>query len=588
MNDPFAMLDPMHKPASPSNNASNFATASRPAMAQMANPFDNFSPGTGMMMPQQQQTYPNGANFMTQQGPPAFGGLDNQQFATYNPYQQQMAAPAPVTLNHHAVAFTMASSMTMQPQMQPQMQMQPQYQQNQNAPSKLIPMPTYSGEPIMYDNIKNVMKPADPFATAPNFAALRTPEPVFAPSSVHQTQVRDPKATIVDFDPFSPKGSTPRTPFDFPEDAIATNTSNDRSSSFERKRQTQEEQRSQLGFSSEGFAAASAKPLQHRISLKDVTTNASSNDDNTPYFLEGNDAFMHSNFANLDDFETTSTRRGSGDERRSSETQADTHGETQRECAHDEYDVHFESGRKLGVLMERVDVWNAANQRKETAVVKLVVENGSADRVGVSIGSTVVAINRKLVENETYVAILDMIKAAPRPLRMRFKRGPQSKDTTQGTILTRISNGTFSVGNLTSGNATWTAKYFAFGGSKMDVLQLFVSRAAYHECVIALYEKRGVHTQIQSFRLCRDHKISPIKCKIYKGYGMNLPLLRSRNTSKTNFYPRSTSGNLHYFSLTVPSLRFVAAKFASDDYETIKNIWSNTYDAIERKKRMAY
>jgi hypothetical protein len=39
------------------------------------------------------------------------------------------------------------------------------------------------------------------------------------------------------------------------------------------------------------------------------------------------------------------------------------------------------------------------------------------------------------------------------------------------------------------------------------------------QCVIALYEKRGVHTQIQSFRLCRDHKISPIKCKIYKGYG---------------------------------------------------------------------
>lgn len=51
---------------------------------------------------------------------------------------------------------------------------------------------------------------------------------------------------------------------------------------------------------------------------------------------------------------------------------------------------------------------------------------------------------------------------------------------------------------------------------------------------------------------------------------------------------RTFTGNLHYFSLTVPSLRFVAAKFASDDYETIKNIWSNTYDAIERKKRMAY
>ncbi|KAG7385052.1 hypothetical protein PHYPSEUDO_001988 [Phytophthora pseudosyringae] len=564
MNDPFAMLDPMQKPGSSSpNGASNFATAPRPAYPPMANPFDNFargSPGNGMMMPQQQQQQPmnpNGANFMTQQGPPAFGGLGggNQQFATYNPYQQQIPAPAPV--------------MMMPPQMQTQIQpqMQAQFQQNQsNAPTKLLPMPTYSGEAIMYDNIKNVMKPADPFATSPNFAALRAPEPTLAPSPpLHTT--RDSKSTIVDFDPFSPKGSTPRTPFDFPEEATATHTS---SGTIDRRRPTQEEQRSQLGFSPEGFAAASAKPLQHRISLRDVNTNASAtSEDNSPYFLEGNDAFMHSNFANLDDFETNATRRGSNERRSSNPPSESTgqaeHGEVPDECARDEYDVRFESGRKLGVLMERVDVWNAANQRKETAVVKLVVENGAADRVEVTIGSTVVAINRKSVENETYIAILDMIKAAPRPLRMRFKRGPESKDTTQGSILTRISNGTFSVGNLTSGNATWTTKYFAFGGSKMDVLQLFVSRAAYHECVIALYEKRGVHTQIQSFRLCRDHKISPVKCKIYKGYG-----------------------NLHYFSLTVPSLRFVAAKFASDDYATIKNIWSSTYDAIERKKRMAY
>ncbi|KAG6617201.1 uncharacterized protein IUM83_02372 [Phytophthora cinnamomi] len=562
MNDPFAMLDPMQKPGASSNSASNFATAPRPAYPPMANPFDNFASGSpmgggnGMMMPQQQQPmqpmYPNGANFMTQQGQPAFGGLGGaQQFATYNPYQQQMPAPAPA------------------------MMMQPHYQQNlSNAPTKLMPMPTYGGEPIMYDNIKNVMKPADPFATSPNFAGIRAPEPTLTPAPSHQT--RDPKSTIVDFDPFSPKGSTPRTPFDFPEDAntsaAQSSGGNDRLSSFGGRRPTQEEQRSHLGFSSEGFAAASAKPLQSRISLRDVNTNASTNsEDNTPYFLEGNDAFMSSNFANLDDFETTSTTRGSGNERRASNPPSEaTHGygdegEIPEECNKDEYDVRFESGRKLGVLMERVDVWNAANQRKETAVVKLVVENGAADRVGVSISSTVVAINRKSVENESYIAILDMIKAAPRPLRMRFKRGPHTRDTTQGTVLTRISNGTFSVGNLTSGNATWTTKYFAFGGSKMDVLQLFVSRAAYHECVIALYEKRGVHTQIQSFRLCRDHKISPIKCKIYKGYG-----------------------NLHYFSLTVPSLRFVAAKFASDDYETIKNIWSNTYDAIERKKRMAY
>lgn len=48
------------------------------------------------------------------------------------------------------------------------------------------------------------------------------------------------------------------------------------------------------------------------------------------------------------------------------------------------------------------------------------------------------------------------------------------------------------------------------------------------------------------------------------------------------------AGNLHYFSLSVPSLRLIAAKFASEDYEAIKNLWSNAYDAIERKKRMGY
>jgi hypothetical protein len=80
-----------------------------------------------------------------------------------------------------------------------------------------------------------------------------------------------------------------------------------------------------------------------------------------------------------------------------------------------------------------------------------------------------------------------------------------------------------------------------------------------------MYEKRQVSTLIQSFRLCRDHKLSPIKAKIYKGYG-----------------------NLHYFSLTVPSLKFVAAKFASENYNTIKAMWQMAFEAIEKKKRLGY
>lgn len=55
----------------------------------------------------------------------------------------------------------------------------------------------------------------------------------------------------------------------------------------------------------------------------------------------------------------------------------------------------------------------------------------------------------------------------------------------------------------------------------MAVLTLYVCMcvAPHAKCVIALYEKRPVQTKIQSFRLCSDHKLSPIKSKIYKGYG---------------------------------------------------------------------
>lgn len=147
-----------------------------------------------------------------------------------------------------------------------------------------------------------------------------------------------------------------------------------------------------------------------------------------------------------------------------------------------EYIATFSRGQKLGVLMERVDTWRDGDEiRAESAVVKLVVEDGAADEAGVTTGSIVVGINGRDMRKLLYSEVLNLIKTAPRPLEMRFRRVTEQRDTTQGHVLARISGGTFSVGNLTSGNARWTPKYFAFGGSRMDVLQFFVSRAAYHE-----------------------------------------------------------------------------------------------------------
>ncbi|RHY26008.1 hypothetical protein DYB32_007939, partial [Aphanomyces invadans] len=344
-------------------------------------------------------------------------------------------------------------------------------------------------------------------------------------------------------------------------------------------RPTQEDARRPLDVA----AYATASP-QRRASVKDMLeAEAAMNKmslgpkkpsvpDNGFSVSNSSDIFAVNTFANLDD--DFNPRSAAGSRRNSMESDGGavlTRAPSQYlddEMEEDEYEVVFDYGSKLGVLMERVDTFvkeNKQDRKRELAVVKLVVEGGAADRIGVKVGSIIRGINGKDMARESYNTVLDLIKSAPRPMTIRLKEHNDAKETSQGAVLTRISSGTFSVGNLTAGNAKWDSKYFAFGGAKMDVLQLFVSRAAYHECVIALYEKRQVSTQIQSFRLYGDHKLSPIKSKIYKGYG-----------------------NLHYFSLTVPSLRFVAAKFASENYDTIKSMWQIAFEAIEKKKRQAF
>ncbi|TYZ61642.1 hypothetical protein PybrP1_001689 [[Pythium] brassicae (nom. inval.)] len=603
MNDPFAMFDPMGNRSKP-NSAVGYSTMpmnygqpgglpppQQQHQQQQINPFgapvgpmqQQANLYGGMMPPGNSSHHPQypspnnfggsggGSAFMTQPGPVAsFSGL------TPAPQLHQMQ-PMPMTGN-------------------PYMQAPQQQQQQQHFATT---QPNNGGSNPFGDGGTNMLAAQqDPFGAqmksmggvfAQTPQHVRPPEPTSA-MTMPPAPLRQSPSIIVDFDPFSPRENTPRSPFDFPDTQASSSNGSARdlgsSSDFaDRKRQTQEAQRSQLGFSSDAFSGATGgSGSVPKISLKDVgvqqqqqsrsannvnatRTQQSRSLDDSPFFSDNDEAFAdHHMFANVDDESAGKNEWGQLAKKNKAGGDADAEDAVPDECGPNEYDVTFESGRKLGVLMERVDIWTKReDKRQEVAVVKLVVENGAADRVGVSTGSSVVAINGHSVARDSYTVVLEMIKGAPRPMTVRFKRGTVNKDTTQGSVLTRISNGTFSVGNLTKGNANWTDKYFAFGGAKMDVLQLFVSRAAYHECVISLYEKRPVHTQIQSFRLCRDHKITPIKSKIYKGYG-----------------------NLHYFSLSVPSLRFIAAKFASEDYETLKNLWSNTYDAIERKKRMGY
>lgn len=470
MNDPFAMLDPMTKAKSPAisggsaSTAANYATtpmnygqAPGFSMQQAANPFGGLPPQQhqqqqqygggvpmGMMNNNNMQMYPqlnnnNGAAFMTQPGPASFSGLPQGQ------HQQQQ---------QHA----MVSNPFMQ-----QQQAAPFLTQPMNNNSNSNPFGGSSNNNNMYPSQQQQQQQLDPFGTQmkPSGGGLMPPQLRPAEHTMPPAPLRHSSSIIVDFDPFSPRENTPRSPYDYQtvDQSGSDSAASSSTDSSDRRRQTQEAQRSQLGFSSDSFNASNAP----KISLKDLANQPgvgsnnvtargpSSSFDDSPFFTDNDDAFAdHNMFANLDD-EPGTNKKDWGQfakDKRTAEGDSGTTGggadedEIPDECGPNEYDVTFETGRKLGVLMERVDVCGKSrdDKRQEIAVVKLVVENGAADRVGVTTGSSVVAINARSVARDSYAVVLDMIKAAPRPMSIRFKRGTVNKDTTQGNVLTRISS----------------------------------------------------------------------------------------------------------------------------------------------------
>lgn len=87
-------------------------------------------------------------------------------------------------------------------------------------------------------------------------------------------------------------------------------------------------------------------------------------------------------------------------------------------------------------------------------------------------------------------------------------------------------------------------------------------RQAYHECVMGAYEQRKVNQRIETFNLSKDHKCSKIKTKAYKSHGQ-----------------------LFYFALKVPSLRFTAAKFACESQSDLTALHRKLCMTLDRKKR---
>lgn len=475
MNDPFAMFDPMGNNKPKTNGAAGYNTTAMPMnygqpagfppqqqQQQHANPFglpvgrvqQQASLYSGMMPPG------NGSH------PPPYPSLNNFGGAGGSGGAAFMTQPGPVA------SFSSLAPAPQQHQLQPMPMASNSYMQ---APQQqhhfLTSHHTGSSNPFGDGGASMSAAHHEPFgapmkAMGGGFAQtqqlVRPPEPTSV-MTMPPAPLRQSSSIIVDFDPFSPRENTPRSPFDFPGTQTSSNDGSVRnlgsSSDFtDRKRQTQEAQRSQLCFSSDAFSGATGSSgSTPKISLKDIgvqqqqsrgTTNGnatrsqqSGSFDDSPFFSDNDEAFAdHHMFANVDDESAGKNDWGQLTKNKKA-GDADADDTVPDECSPNEYDVTFESGRKLGVLMERVDIWTKReDKRQELAVVKLVVENGAADRVGVSTGSSVVAINGHSIARDSYTVVLEMIKGVPRPMTVRFKRGTVNKDTTQGSVLTRISS----------------------------------------------------------------------------------------------------------------------------------------------------
>ncbi|CAM9773421.1 unnamed protein product [Chrysoparadoxa australica] len=221
------------------------------------------------------------------------------------------------------------------------------------------------------------------------------------------------------------------------------------------------------------------------------------------------------------------------------------------------YVAEFGEGRKLGMLLERNDEWGReSEQRKERAVVKMVVDDGPAQARGVTVGSTVLAVNDQDVDGLTYHEVLELVKNVPRPLVVKFKRG-DAEQPNVGRILYKKTVG------VPRSYKTWKSRYFVLGGAvaKAHVLQVYTSKQSYDRMVISVFQRRPIKEKVKVYKLGRQTKVSPIKWKRYAA-PKNMP----------QSHQVSSSTILHYFYLKIPNSRFKNVNFASHNVKDLEEL----------------
>jgi hypothetical protein len=210
------------------------------------------------------------------------------------------------------------------------------------------------------------------------------------------------------------------------------------------------------------------------------------------------------------------------------------------------YEVAFTAPTTFGMLLERKDEWTrGAVARRERTVVTLVVEGGEAEAKGVGLGSMIASINGEDVTGLTYKETLERIKSQVRPMRVVFERESLKEEVLQGYFF--VSKGPFFSNPTTMDK--WKRKYIVLGGpiAKKNVLQIYDSKRAYHNTVVALFQRKRPAHRVKTYALTYAFKLSPLQERKMEGH----------------------TAPLKFFSFMTPAARFKSIRVASETRKTV-------------------
>ena len=150
------------------------------------------------------------------------------------------------------------------------------------------------------------------------------------------------------------------------------------------------------------------------------------------------------------------------------------------------------------------------------------------------------------VSGLTYKQTLELIKSPARPMKMVFERESLKEEIVQGYFF--VSKGPFFSTPTTMDK--WKRKYVVLGGpiAKKNVVQIYDSKKAYHNTVVALFQRRRPTHRVKTYALTYSFKCSELQERKIEG----------------------NSAPLKLFSYMTPQARFKSIRVASESRKNIQ------------------